>query len=323
MKETKLIISFIMILFIISIYKFSYATDSDRLVDIPVPDNSTGFADSTLEEKNRQIREYEEKQEKQEQKEVKERKMKKYGCIIITVIALIVVVATINFTIKHKNKNDENISNFVTNDGMSEEEKIIEEEVKNTNQEEVEKIKEEISATANSDIYYVTEEPDGRKILQIKPNVQFEVDLAGIIKKSIPEEKEIEDLNKKAPNKTGVWISENSREAFLELLQENNVGGLSIQKDGYLKVDSSSEDELSKRLEDMIKSNKLYIINMTGIAYEKDYLSGEIVEYPFEDMDPEQIIEPYKNGNRIILEVTTNKLKKITNNEILTEITLY
>ena len=29
------------------------------------------------------------------------------------------------------------------------------------------------------------------------------------------------------------------------------------------------------------------------------------------------------NGNRIILEVTTNKLKKITNNEILTEITLY
>ena len=248
-----------MILFIISIYKFSYATDSDRLVDIPVPDNSTGFADSTLEEKNRQIREYEEKQEKQEQKEVKERKMKKYGCIIITVIALIVVVATINFTIKHKNKNDENISNFVTNDGMSEEEKIIEEEVKNTNQEEVEKIKEEISATANSDIYYVTEEPDGRKILQIKPNVQFEVDLAGIIKKSIPEEKEIEDLNKKAPNKTGVWISENSREAFLELLQENNVGGLSIQKDGYLKVDSSSEDELSKRLEDMIKSNKLYI----------------------------------------------------------------
>ena len=323
MKETKLIISFIMILFIISIYKFSYATDSDRLVDIPVPDNSTGFADSTLEEKNRQIREYEEKQEKQEQKEVKERKMKKYGCIIITVIALIVVVATINFTIKHKNKNDENISNFVTNDGMSEEEKIIEEEVKNTNQEEVEKIKEEISATANSDIYYVTEEPDGRKILQIKPNVQFEVDLAGIIKKSIPEEKEIEDLNKKAPNKTGVWISENSREAFLELLQENNVGGLSIQKDGYLKVDSSSEDELSKRLEDMIKSNKLYIINMTGIAYEKDYLSGEIVEYPFEDMDPEQIIEPYKKGNKIILEVTTNKLKKITNNEILTEITLY
>ena len=320
MKETKLIISFIIILFIISIYKFSYATDSDRLVDIPVPDNSTGFADSTLEEKNKQIREYE---EKQEQKEVKERKMKKYGCIIITVIALIAVVATINFTIKHENKDGENTSNFVTNEDISEEESIIEEEVKNTNQEDVEKIKEEISATANSDIYYVTEESDGRKILQIKPSVQFEVDLAGVIKKSKPEEKEIEDLNKKAPNNTGVWISESSRDAFLNLLKENNVNGFSIKKDGYLNVDNSYEDEIPKNLEAMVKSNKLYIINMTGTAYERDYLSGEIVEYPFEDMDPEQIIEPYRNGNRVILEVTTNKLKKLTNSEILTEITLY
>ena len=58
-------------------------------------------------------------------------------------------------------------------------------------------------------------------------------------------------------------------------------------------------------------------------AYERDYISGKIVQYPFEDMDPTLIIEPYKYGDYIILEVTSNKKNKVTDKEILEAITRY
>ena len=73
----------------------------------------------------------------------------------------------------------------------------------------------------------------------------------------------------------------------------------------------------------MLNANKLYIITMTGIAYERDYISGEITEYPFEDMDPTQVIEPYQKENTIILEITSNKKQKITDKEILETIVQY
>ena len=62
---------------------------------------------------------------------------------------------------------------------------------------------------------------------------------------------------------------------------------------------------------------------MTGTAYERDYISGEITEYPFEDMDPTQAIEPYQKDNKIILEITTNKMQRLSESEILDAITSY
>ena len=47
------------------------------------------------------------------------------------------------------------------------------------------------------------------------------------------------------------------------------------------------------------------------------------MEYPFEDMDPYQIVEPYINDNTIILEITSNKNKKLTDKEILETIVQY
>ena len=257
-----------------------------------------------------------------------DKNMKKYCKIIIPIVALVIVAIIVNIVWKKKDtyKNQEYTNSSLTEQGIVDE-KIVDEKkenvIENDNPEEIESIKNEINSTADSNIYYVTEETDGRKILQIKPKVQFQVDLAGIMKNSKPEEKEIESLNKKAPNKTGIWISEQSRDKFIDLLNKNNIDNLSIKKDGYLKVDKTSENEIAKNLEKMIKSDKLYIINITGVAYERDYISGEIVEYPFEDMDPEQVVEFYENGNKKILEITTNKKQELLDKEILEEITLY
>ena len=307
---------FCLIIVVISFATVSNADDTvyDRLVDIPVPDNSTGYADSTITEKQQEI-------EKYEQKEEKEQNMKKYCKIVIPIVALVIVAIIVNIVWKKKDsyKNQEYTNSSLTKQGIVDEKNVIE----NDNPEEIESIKNEINSTADSNIYYVTEETDGRKILQIKPKVQFQVDLAGIMKNSKPEEKEIESLNKKAPNKAGIWISEQSRDKFIDLLNKNNIDNLSIKKDGYLKVDKTSENEIAKNLEKMIKSDKLYIINITGVAYERDYISGEIVEYPFEDMDPEQVVEFYENGNKKILEITTNKKQELLDKEILEEITLY
>lgn len=314
---------FCLIIVVISFATVSNADDTvyDRLVDIPVPDNSTGYADSTITEKQQEI-------EKYEQKEEKEQNMKKYCKIIIPIVALVIVAIIVNIVWKKKDtyKNQEYTNSSLTEQGIVDEKIVDEKEenvIENDNPEEIESIKNEINSTADSNIYYVTEETDGRKILQIKPKVQFQVDLAGIMKNSKPEEKEIESLNQKAPNKTGIWISEQSRDKFIDLLNKNNIDNLSIKKDGYLKVDKTSENEIAKNLEKMIKSDKLYIINITGIAYERDYISGEIVEYPFEDMDPEQVVEFYENGNKKILEITTNKKQELLDKEILEEITLY
>lgn len=174
----------------------------------------------------------------------------------------------------------------------------------------------------NTDIYQIEEEYDGRKILQIKPNVQFEVDLAGIIKETKPDEHELNKLIEQTPKKSGIWISKQSRERFSELLKNNDIKNFNISNEGYLRIENSN-NEISNKIKNMADSDKLYIINMTGIAYQRDYISGKIEEYPFEDMDPYQILEVYQNDNKLILEVTTNKTKKLDENEILKGITCY
>ena len=84
-----------------------------------------------------------------------------------------------------KNENTINEAKKEQNNNLNENELEEQEEIQkyeNTNKNEIEEIKNEINATANSEIYYVEEEYDGRKILQIKPEVQYDIDLASILK---------------------------------------------------------------------------------------------------------------------------------------------
>lgn len=257
--------------------------------------------------------------------------MKKQYYIIIAIVILIFVLAGMFFCLikdngkqNNEENNTENISENNQEGNNSEGSNIAEAKILEVSEEEMENMKKEINATGNTNIYQVEEEPGtGRKILQIKPSVQFEIDLAGIIKNAKPEENELKDLTSKAPTGNGVWISEQSREKFISLLKDNGIENFEITQEGYLKKISDNENSLNKQLEEMINSNKLYIINITGVAFERDYISGEILEYPFEDMDPTQTIEPYRNENTLILEVTTNKKKELTNKEILQEIVQY
>ena len=263
--------------------------------------------------------------------------MKKKIFIILFVIVLILIGIVItlkiskskytdstNITDNNENniEKEENVLNSET-DLTTEDIEVVTNNIVNISTDEMEKMKQSINATGNTDIYQVEEEMNGRRILQIKPQVQFYVDLAGILKKSKPEENELEKLIKKSPTNNGVWISEQSSDLFTTLLEQNDVTNFYISEDGYLKNNGTIKNNIEEKLEKMIKSNKLYIINITGIAYQRDYISGKIVEYPFEEMDPEQILESYKDENKIILELSTNKAQKLTNKEILETIVKY
>ena len=62
---------------------------------------------------------------------------------------------------------------------------------------------------------------------------------------------------------------------------------------------------------------------MSGKTYQRDYISGEVIEYPFEEMDPYQVLEPYEVEDSIILGVTSNKDNYLSDIEILEAIIAY
>lgn len=193
-----------------------------------------------------------------------------------------------------------------------------------TDSNEINAIKNEINATGQTDIYQIEEEYDGRKIIQVKPDVQYQVALAGIIKNGIPAEDEINTILEQAPNSSGMWISESSREKFMELLNSNNIVDFEITNEGYLKCNKQENlTEQEEKLKDMAESDKLYVIDVSGKTYQRDYISGEVIEYPFEEMDPYQVLEPYEIENSIILGVTSNKENRLSNKEILDAIIAY
>ncbi len=188
---------------------------------------------------------------------------------------------------------------------------------------QIEDIKNETGATADASIYEVGTEYDGREILQVKPEAQMQAVWAGIEKNGSPNEEETSSLWDSRPTKTGIWISSNSRDKFLTILSDNGITNFKVNEEGYLYKDGTSQNDMAKRIDEMINSNIIYIIDISGVCYIRDEMTGELVEYPFEQMDPYQVCEPYSYENTIILEMTTNAARKLTNQEILSAIIQY
>ena len=244
--------------------------------------------------------------------------MKKKNFLSIILVVLIVIAVIIGFSIRNTDNNQNVLlnntqSNMVNDDFVN--------RMVSTDANEINAIKNEINATGQTDIYQIEEEYDGRRIIQVKPDVQYQVALAGIIKNSIPAEAEINTLLEQAPTSSDMWISESSREKFMKLLSSNNIAEFEITNEGYLKCNKQSNlTEQEEKLKSMAESDKLYVIDMSGKTYQRDYISGDVIEYPFEEMDPYQVIEPYEVEDSIILGITSNKENKLKNEEILNTI---
>ena len=217
--------------------------------------------------------------------------------ILISIILIIIVIITAFMIYKPENENV--IHNQSTENNATE----------NETSKTVEEIKKEIGATASEEIYEIQQEYDGREILSIKPDVQYKTVLTGILKNRQPSIQDIEQLDLSKFHK-GVWISEVSRNKFLQILKKCKLENFAIDNEGYLYKKEDSSNEYSIKLENLIDSDKLTIIDTTGTCYIRDEMTGDVVEYPFKDMDLYQICERFDTEGSSIIIITTNDVKE-------------
>ena len=186
----------------------------------------------------------------------------------------------------------------------------------------IEEIKNELGYTADSSLYNIDTEYDGRKVLRIKPNIQFMVAFDGIIKPQDLELSKIESIfNENYPKQCGIWIEKNSREHIIEIINKNTKSIYKINNEGYLEIEEKKEqNDLDVVLEKLINSNFTIILSINSFYFEIDNVTGEIVQYPFEQLDNYQPLDMIKSENNVFIVLSSNENNKLTDKQILDEL---
>ena len=253
-------------------------------------------------------------------------KNKKAFLILIIFLLILVVVIMIYRTksqgdIEKNNINNEENNNIaIKNDAEQDFIQFKEESSMYQDDSSIEQLKEEYNLTGDSNLYQIETEKDGRKVLNIKPSIQFKVAYAGMIKKSMPSIKEIDSIYENIPTLNGVYIEEESRNKVLNILNNNEIlkAEYKVNDKGYLKQNDSNKmsdtDQLIKKL---INGNKQFIICLSSTCYTVDVVTGKIVKYPYNDLDKYQTYEYFEDENKMIIFISENKEKALTDKVIL------
>ena len=234
-------------------------------------------------------------------------------CIIVLLVALAIIGFFISKTWNNQEKSNINeIDEFKSNSIMYDE---------NANLQE---LKKEYKITGPDELYEIQTEYDGRKAVVIKPEINYKVAFAGLIKNDKPNFEQTDTIyNTNYPQENGIWIDKDNRNTIIEYL--NNTELLNneylINENGFLQVNvTEKETEMDKVIEKEINSNQLTIISISGTCYMVDPVTGEIVRNPYEDLDNIQTYEYFENENDKIIFITENINKKLTNDEIFKSI---
>lgn len=236
--------------------------------------------------------------------------------IIIAVATIIIIIAvTILIFLLVNNKKDDNVLIFgeeyvqIDKNQLSYQDNVTVDELKNS-----------VGLTGNSDIYEIQEEFDGRKTLVVKADLKYKVAFAGMITKDKPKIDELQNImDSYSPKENGIWIEENTRSKLLEILNSDKFNSkYSIDNEGYLKVEENNkQNDLDKKLEKAIKGNKQYILDISSICYIVDDVTGEILDYNFEDLDRYQMYEYFCDNDRLIIFISQNTRNIYSNGEII------
>lgn len=244
-------------------------------------------------------------------------KTKKKKIILVTILLIILIIILILIFNKRIQK-DNNQNNFEQYG-----EQVDKNQIEYQSDVTVEELKNEIGATGNTDIYEVEQEYDGRNIITVKPSIKYKVAFAGMIKNAKPSMSELDNIvDGKLPNKAGIWVEEKSRDKILEIFNNGDVNSkYSIDSDGYLKIENkNNQNDNDKKIEKVIKGNKQYILDISSVCYIVDDITGEILDYNFENMDKYQTYEYFEDGDKSIVFVTENSTNVLTNLEIFESI---
>ena len=226
------------------------------------------------------------------------------------VIFCVIIIGLISFiylvSIKAEDKKNNNLSSA---------------ELEKQEENEIIELKEQLGIAGKAEIYIIDKEYDGRKILVIKPNMQYDVVMAGILSNSKPDYEKLSGILQNEPEENGIWISEKSRNQILEIIHNITNAKYKIDEYGYLNQDVVDEmNEYDKKIEKILSSNRLYAIDINKSCYIIDNVTGEIVENSFEEMDPYTPFEYFETNNKAVFIITTNSKNKLNYNDIIKEI---
>lgn len=248
---------------------------------------------------------------------------KKKIIISICIIALIILVIGLFFIIKNWNNQKEQSKESNNNQEESFEE-FKNNSIMYDEQANLDELKEEYKITGPDEIYEIQTEYDGRKAVVVKPEINYKVAFAEIIKKSVPELSEIDScFEKNYPKEDGIWIDENSQERIINYLNNTELlnNEYSINDDGFLQINKNENGtEMDKDIEEAINSDKLNVISISGTCYMVDPITGDIVRNPYEDLNSTQTYEYFEYEDDKIIFVTENINKELTEDEIFESI---
>ena len=127
------------------------------------------------------------------------------------------------------------------------------------------------------------------------------------------------EIISRANLKKGIFIAENSRNKFIEIVNTATENDYSIDDDGYLKKPSTLEKEtdLTKKINNYIDSDKTMVINISSTY--KGLLNGMQLDFMIEKTDYVQVIE-YDNTIKIAI-INPDRIDE--NSEDLTQKEIY
>lgn len=160
--------------------------------------------------------------------------------------------------------------------------------------------------------------------MTVKANVKYKVAFAGMVKKTLPSFEELDKiLEQKSPKYRGIWIEQNSRDKLLKLFNSSEKinSKYSINNEGYLEiVEKNFQTNYDKKIENAINGEKQYILDISSVCYIVDDVTGEILDYNFENMDKYQTYEYFKDGDKNIIFINQNTDNQLASSEIIDSI---
>ena len=240
--------------------------------------------------------------------------------VLLIICLLVIICLIIIFIISKNRKKNEQQKDSIHHNST---ELIENSDSKNLSEQKIENLKQDLGYNNNTDttIYEIKNEYDGREVLTIKPNIQYKVAIAGAIKNAKPEFSELDKLLEQSPNESGIWITEDSREKVLRILKEITKANYKIDNKGYLvQENNKNANEIDEKIKKIINEKKLYIIDIDKSAYIVDEVTGNIEEYPFEEIDPHTPFEMFETENASVYIVTENTHNILNSKFIIEEI---
>ena len=186
---------------------------------------------------------------------------------VILCISFIVIIVIILIAVYSNNKgNQENQNDTEQANAQNE-----------TSNATVEELMQNVNATANSDIYEIQKEYDGREVLVVKPSLQFCVAFAGSINRDLTSIEEAQTITEQnLPQDTGIYFG-NSENKVLEYINEYTNSQYGVSDTGYLVLEESKENnDIDNRIQKIMDSNYLYIVRCDGTMKNIDNITGEI-----------------------------------------------